>query len=84
MEEEGPDAVKRNSDIDEENEIPRYLQKRRSSAEGRRILEFIESLKALEEELALEALAREGLEADGMSNIDLVGFYHYTQNIYNT
>lgn len=64
MEEEGPDAVKRNSDIDEENEIPRYLQKRRNSAEGRRILEFIESLKALEEELALEALAREGLEAD--------------------
>ena len=69
MEEEAPDVAKRNPilrQIEEDKEIPRYLERRSNSAGG-----YWNLLKALEEELALEALSRDGLEADGMTNIVL-------------
>jgi len=67
MEQEEANVAKRNPilkqisqrDIDEDNEVPRYLERRSSSVGG-----YWNLLKALEEELELEAMSREPLEAD--------------------
>jgi len=46
--------------IEDENQIPRYVERRSELPEGR----YWSLLKALEEELALEAMSRQGPESD--------------------
>lgn len=69
MEQEATDDVKGDpvleqinpGDIDEENEISRYRETKRSPASR-----YWNLMKALEEELALEAMAKERQQPDGM------------------